>query len=171
MAESTATPVFLNEIADEKGVERRNFHKWVGKFAKDVQVFKARGKSNQESLAVSPADAQKLRSLRGKWNNGRSTTQVEGPGCFYAIQLVPDISQERIKFGYASSLDCRLQDHRCTCPDAKVLKTWKCDSKWEHSALAVVSTCANHVGGEVYDVSDPRILFLKLDTFFSLIAT
>ena len=168
--------VTIRELASELEIDRSQLRKWIIKQLPEVSIHKIRDPngSGLEVIAVSSSEADKIREARTNWNgsrvprDGADQTQF---GVFYAIQLLPEIYPTRIKFGYATDVDDRLMTHRCTCPNADVLKTWRCDPKWEQTALAVVRNLEEsvHVGGEVYDCTSFDIVVERLDAFFDML--
>lgn len=85
-----------------------------------------------------------------------------GPGYFYAIQLVPDLAPNRIKFGWTLDTGKRLRNHRTAAPTARLLRAWPCHWTLEQPAIkAVVS--GHQIGPEVFDVDDVEGLLASID--------
>jgi hypothetical protein len=91
-------------------------------------------------------------------------------GCFYVIQLVPELDPRRIKLGFAIDLADRLSQHRTAAPTAKVLKSWPCKRAWELTAMDCLSlTHCRHILNEVFECDDLDELLKKGEDFFALL--
>ena len=126
---------------------------------------------------MTPDEANRIRAQRLRDGFGISETGQTEPadapvekGCFYLLLLFPELSQTRIKVGYASSLDARLMSHRTTCPTLKLVKSWTCKATWESAAIACVTQVSTMIGVEVFDCADLDSLTARLDSFFELVA-
>lgn len=92
-----------------------------------------------------------------------------GDGYFYVIQLIPELDPHRIKVGFASDANARLDAHRTSAPTAELVLTWPCKRCWEKSAI----DCATKEGcelirGEVFTCKDIDALVARCDTFFQI---
>ena len=168
--------VTIRELATELEVNRSQLRKWIIRQLPNVSIFKMRDPNGRgcEVIAVSPDHAEIIRTERGRWNGSRVRTEsgdAETFGVFYAIQLLPDIAPDRVKFGFTTNLESRLQTHRCTCPDAKPLQTWRCNPLWEAAGLAAVGACesVSHVGGEVFDCKEIDATLATVTQLFDLL--
>lgn len=169
--------VLLSAIADEFGMDRSNARQYFIK--NNINLFKVRkpGNGSQKMLAVTPGDADLIRSIRLKdgFSIGEDfpelpTLNVDDKGYFYLLLLVPELSEYRIKVGYAGSLESRLAAHRTTCPTLQVVKSWQCRRTWEDAAVSCASLVSTRVGVEVFDCADVPGLVSKLDMLFNLIS-
>ena len=165
-------PITLRELANELGENRSQLRKWVIKYFGKGSLELARDPvgGGQSVLVVKETMIDRIRQERINWNGEscKASSLIETAGYFYAIQTCPDISQKRFKFGYAVDVDHRSATHRTTCPTLCVLKTWKCESFVEKTALLVVAKHSVHVGGEVFDVDDWLLMEQYLDSFFQM---
>ena len=151
-------------LAAQLGMHRSHVKGWA--LRNGIAPGKARVRKQKE-IVFTKQEAEMLVRLRGE--QGFSKAQEADIGCFYVIQLLPDIYPSRVKLGYADSLDERLKSHRTVAPNAKVLKSWKCKRVWEAAAIDCVTTqyCKN-VGGEVFDCGNVEWLLERGDLFFSM---
>lgn len=166
--------ICLREIAIELNEDRSVLRKWINNQYGNNTFNKIRDPKGSGAivLALEPKIATKIKSERMAWRGGQpsTTTTVSQSGCFYAVLVAPELSSARMKFGYASSILARCNDHRTTCPTLQILATWDCDRPVEYTALRVVAANSKLVGGEVYDVMDWESLKAKLDTLFGLLS-
>jgi hypothetical protein len=113
-----------------------------------------------------------LRSRQGF--DARSVKAVavdDGNGFFYVVRLMPDVAPNRVKIGYANSLESRLAAHRTTCPRLELAQSWPCRRVFEPAAIAAaVNGSATCYGGEVYDVESVEGVVHRLDGFFEMVS-
>lgn len=169
--------VTLKEISDRIGLDRSNTRKWLKAQGFDfVQVRDLDSRQLVNALTIEDAErAVTLRLERGFdcQRSAAATVLVanEGVGYFYAMRLMPDVAPNRIKLGFASTLQTRLDAHRTTCPRLEVVKTWPCQKVYEPAAIAAaVNGTSDLYGGEVYDVKSVDALVERLDLFFGLLS-
>jgi len=169
--------VTLKEISERIGLDRSNARKWLNGQGFDfVQVRDQESRQLVNALTIEDAErAVTLRLERG-FDCQRSAVAAvlvanESSGYFYVMRLMPDVAPNRIKLGFASTLQSRLDAHRTTCPRLEVVKTWPCQKVYEPAAIAVaVNGTSDLYGGEVYDVKSVDALIERLDSFFNLLA-
>lgn len=88
-------------------------------------------------------------------------------GDFYLCQLVPDISERRIKVGWTENLEGRMRAHRATSPTIRLIKTWPCCGEVEFEAIKQIRAARYpFVGNEVFDCDDLPELLGLLDRYF-----
>lgn len=93
---------------------------------------------------------------------------MEDLGCFYIIQLEPDLDPGRFKVGFTTELDGRLRKHRCSAPFSVVIRSWPCRRRWEPTALDAVADGAERLHTEVFRVPDIGIVLAQAQRFFSV---
>ena len=168
-------PVTLDEIASRLGMHKSNARKFI--VARGFEWIRVRGSSGQSRLALSTDDAEKVLRLREEQGYGvdgsGGTIQVpETSGFFYVIQLIPELDTRRVKLGFARDVAQRLGTHRCTCPGAVAVKTWRCQFAWEVCAMdSVTREGCRRLGGEVFEVDDLEALLARAEQFFSIMPT
>jgi len=161
------------ELSDELGMDRSNFRQYALK--NGFKPFEVRSNKNHlKVLAISSEDAELIRKLRN--NQGYSTDpkrsgviSVESKGCFYIIQLIPDVQPNRVKFGFSSDVKYRLKAHRTSAPTASLLRFWFSKSSWEMAAIdSITRTDCRSISNEVYDCESLDSLIERAETFFNL---
>ena len=90
-------------------------------------------------------------------------------GFFYLILLVPEFSDKRIKAGFTSRLDSRLNEHMMSAPTAKLIFSRPCQRSWEIFLLAYVHSHGERIRSEVFDIHDSKKLIKNLTTLFKQI--
>lgn len=89
-------------------------------------------------------------------------------GHFYVIQTLPEAAPNWLKLGFTINLAKRLKQHRTTCPTARVIRSWRCLSRWEREAMeAMTAKHCEKIGVEVFSCSDLSYLLAQGDTFFA----
>jgi hypothetical protein len=166
---------FLTEIAEQLRMHRAHARTYALRngFIFSRQRDPSRG--NHLSLVLSAGDLQRLLEIRsaagfpvGGAETGALITCIE-VGVFYLIQLVPDLSQLRIKMGFTDSLSRRLNEYLTSNPTAAVFQSWPCKRAWEQTAIASITrTGCRLIGGEVYDCDDLAALRERSESFFQL---
>lgn len=165
--------VTLKELATRLGLDRSNLRKQViatGFHLASVRTVESR---NQLTLALKRQDAEtfvELRQSRGFDLESQPPKVVNGEsGYFYLVQLVPDIAPNRVKVGFASDAEARLQAHRTSAPTAKLVSSWPCKRTWEDAAIASVTRVGCfQISREVYDCDSIESVEERANTFFAL---
>lgn len=163
--------VTLSALALELGLDKSGLRKYALKnhfVPVQIRTLESRG---QSMLALSSEDAEALRELRQQQGFGPGTGEVldTGTGFFYVVQLVPELSPNRLKLGYTNGLDGRLSAHRTAAPTAILLKSWPCQKVWEPAAIASATRVESRpLSNEVFDCDDAGRLVERVDAFFAL---
>lgn len=176
MSESTSnTGQFLTlaEIALRLGIDRSAARKYLLKEGVSFSRVRLPGTRGQQTLALAAAVAEEVIARRRAEWSGEPTVRVgNGLGFFYVVQLVPDLSETRVKLGFATSIDQRMQEHRCAAPTARVVRTWPCRFVWEAAAIASITRMGcRPLSNEAYDCDDLAALLERAEAFFSLMPT
>ena len=95
-------------------------------------------------------------------------TSLYDIGVFYLLHLEPEHDPNRFKVGFASNLDERLRQHRCSAPLAQIVKTWPCRRLWEKTAIACVTEGCDQLHTEVFRASSLAAVEAKCSQFFAL---
>jgi hypothetical protein len=130
----------IAEIAKRLGVDLTTVRRLIAKESDVLRLTLHRGKG--DTLLLSKDDAEKLiasyEARRGPIaENGESgaDAKYDRYGYFYLIQLVPEALPNRVKIGFADSVEKRLAEHRTAAPTAKLLKSWPCKRSWDYAAM------------------------------------
>lgn len=163
--------VTLKELAREVGIDRSHMRRFV--ILQKIETFMIRTLESrgQKTLAISAEDADLVRKKRQEYVNGLPVERSDnGHGVFYVVQLVPDLAPNRIKLGYASSIEARLQAHKTSAPTAELVEVWPCKKSWEQTIIDSVTRieCVS-LSGEVFDCEDLGSLLSRCSELFSLL--
>jgi len=86
------------------------------------------------------------------------------------IQLVLDLDPNRVKLGFADSVQTRLAQHRTSAPAAKMLKWWPCKQSWERTVMdALAAVSGKLILNEVFEFSDVAAVIERADQLFALL--
>jgi hypothetical protein len=162
--------VTLKALAQELRVNRTTIRRYAR--AKGICVLQVRtlDSGNQKVDALPVEDADRLRQMRADEGfTGDDQVGPVGAGWFYVIQPVPEYDPQRVKLGFATVVQQRLDTYRTICPRAEVLRVWSCQQAWEHTAMASITRegCAQE-GAEVFLCTDIGGLLERADAFFKL---
>ena len=86
-------------------------------------------------------------------------------GFFYLLCLE---DPSRFKVGFASNLNERLRQHRCSAPYTQVVKTWPCRRLWEKTAIECVTDGCERLHTEVFRSQSLESVEQKCERFFTL---
>lgn len=153
-------------------MDRSNVRKYVLKQGIHPVTMRTASSRGQRTLALTAEDAEELRKRRLTQGYGPGGILVpalpDDSGLFYVLALVPELSKERIKVGFALSLGSRLESHRTVAPTAAIVSTWPCRRSWESAAIASITReGCTLLGGEVYDCHDLSALIVRGESFFA----
>ena len=104
----------------------------------------------------------------GKTDIESNSYDLTDIGVFYLIQLEPDHDPSRFKVGFASTMNERLRQHRCSAPYAKVMGSWPCRRLWEQTAIDCVTADCEKIHTEVFKTADIENVKTKCFNFFNL---
>jgi hypothetical protein len=121
--------VGIPEIAKRLNLDNTSVRRFIAREGDALKIQIQRGKSDR--VLLTRDDAEKLiASYEARRTplpvNDQDTATFDRRGYFYIIQLVPEAIPNRVKLGFADSVERRLADHRTSAPTAKLLKTWPC---------------------------------------------
>jgi len=95
-------------------------------------------------------------------------TDYDLEGVFYLIQLEPEHDPGRFKVGFATSIEERIRQHKCSAPLLKLIKTWPCKILWEKTAIDCVTYNCEKIHTEVFRTESLNCVLEKCDKFFDL---
>lgn len=162
--------VSIKELSKIINLHKSNLRKYILKLGIQPHKRRVKESGNQLALAVTKEEADIIIQSRREsgFNNPEKIIDSE-TGVFYIIQLVPDLDTKRIKFGFASNLNDRLDQHRTAAPTAVVLTTWPCKKCWEPTIIDFLSSVhCKLIRSEVFECDDLISLVQYGDKLFSL---
>jgi len=89
-------------------------------------------------------------------------------GVFYLLRLEPEHDPNRFKVGFASNLNERLRQLRCSAPYTQVVKTWPCRRLWEKTAIECVTDGCERLLTEVFRALSLETVEERCAQFFAL---
>ncbi len=163
--------VTIKDLSDELGIDKSNLRKFIlaqGIEPLNVRTPESRG---QLTLALAPEEAQAIRDIRMAQgfspNEARNPREYNGNGVFYVIQIIPEFEPNRVKLGFASNVENRLQAHKTSAPTATLVQTWDCKRHWEDVAMASATRSGcKLIANEVFLCDDLDKLLERIDSFF-----
>jgi hypothetical protein len=169
--ESLDDLVTIRDLAKTLGLDRSGMLKIVKKMGYDIVGRRSASTKSQLASAITREDALDLieRRKMGGFAGTSTPRSVLENGVFYVVQLVPELSERRVKLGFTTSVEERLQQHRTAAPTAILLKTWPCKRTWEVAAMdSITREGCNLILNEVFDCDDVAALIALGDAFFAL---
>lgn len=169
--------VAIVDLADELNVRKQ----WIFKIAKRLdiktQLLRQEQRGNQLVATVSSTEALAIRreidaSLRRR---AESSEGSDGPvdayseaGYFYLALLEPEHDPGRLKVGFTTDMDGRLQKHRCSAPFTVFTKSWPCLRTWERAAIDCLTDGLEKLRSEVFRAASVVAVEKRGDAFFSV---
>jgi hypothetical protein len=161
----------MPEIAKRLKVDTGTVRRPIARESESLRLTLHRGKMDR--LFLSREDAHRLiasyEARRGPVSApAEDAARLERCGSSYVIQLVPEALPNRVKIGYADSVDQRLNEHRTAAPTAKLLKAWPCKRSWDYAAMdSITRQGCKLVLNEVYE-GDITGFLERAESFFAL---
>lgn len=163
--------VTLKSLAEEVRIDKSNLRKYILEKVPEVEFIKVRTPETrgQITLALTIEDAEIVRQVRESagFTTDKLPVVKNGSGVFYIIQVIPELDPGRVKLGFASGINARLQAHKTVAPTAKLIKTWDCKRTWEAAILASATReGCELIASEVFKCDSLDGLIKRIDTFF-----
>lgn len=146
--------ISVKDFAEQNGLIRQTVFK-VFKRLK-IEPTKSRGGNQNRGQTISYITQDDARRILEALSSSRSTQNgLEGEesefteaalydvGVFYLLSLEPEHDSSRFKVGFASNLNERLRQHRCSAPYIQVVKTWPCRRLWKKPPLSASPKAAS----------------------------
>lgn len=159
----------LKQLAKKWGMDSSNARKYV--LAQGFSFLKKRVEGSRGQLAnvLTKEDAETITAIREKQGFTGRVVADNGEGWFYIIQLIPEFNPLRVKLGFASNVQNRLQAHRTAAPTARLVKAWQCKRVWERAATdSITRKGCELIASEVFECDDLVMLANRGDEFFAL---
>lgn len=85
-----------------------------------------------------------------------------GSGYLYVVQLVPELSPNRIKLGHTRNLRIRMASYLTACPTAVMIAAWDCSIEDEKEAIRTMTwESCRPLSDEVFDTDDLELVLAK----------
>ena len=161
----------IKELAYQLGMDRSHARRYILKLGYTFHKRRTPDSGGQLTLCVSTPEAEEILALRADQGFTASTVvALPSVGIFYVIQLVPELDPNRVKLGFAESIDQRLTQHRTAAPTARVLRAWPCKRVWEPTAMdSLTRTDCRLILNEVFECDDLEALMERGNAFFGLL--
>jgi hypothetical protein len=163
--------ISVKHLAEKLGMDRSHARRYVLKLGFKPMKRRTADSANQLTLTVTKDEADSILRHREEHGFTAHGKVVEtDAGCFYIIQLVPELDPKRLKLGFAGDLSDRLAQHRTAAPTAKIVKSWPCRRSWETTVMDCLSAVScRHILNEVFDCENLNALINRGDELFSIL--
>lgn len=168
--------ISVKEFAEANGLHRQTVFKVLKRLG--IEQSKSRGSSENRGQTISYITEQDAhlvletlasnRKLQDENNSELPDATLYDIGVFYLLCLEPEHDPNRFKVGFASNLNDRLRQHRCSAPYTKVIKTWACRRLWEKTAIECITQKCERLHTEVFRAHSLEDVENKCDQFFAL---
>jgi hypothetical protein len=175
----TEHPVSVRDFAETHGLRRQTVFKVLKRLG--IDTSKSRGDiQNRGQVIAYITNEEGQRVLEALSSSRSSKNQQEGEesdfpeaslydiGVFYLLCLEPEHDPLRFKVGFASNINERLRQHRCSAPYTQIVKTWPCRRLWEKTAIECVTQGCERLHTEVFRAKSIEFVERKCTEFFAL---
>jgi len=162
--------ISVADAAKALGRNKQSIFKIIDRLKIEKVLIKSEDARGQKAAHISLNDFDIL----GSYVDGASSEAVSldadsnSGGYFYVIQLEPELDPNRLKLGFAVSVDDRLRKHKTAAPFSKVLAFWPCKLLWEKTVIDCLTEDSEKVYTEVFRVEDVDGTIRKAEAFFEL---
>jgi hypothetical protein len=171
--------ISVKDFAEQYGLIRQTVFKVIKRLG--IEPCKSRGGNQNRGQTISyitQDDARLILEALASSRSAQSGEEAEESefteaalydvGVFYLLCLEPEHDPSRFKVGFASNLNERLRQHRCSAPFTQVIKTWACRRLWEKTAIECVTEGCERLHTEVFRTSSLISVEEKCESFFDL---
>ncbi len=175
----TENLISVKEFAEAKGLRRQTVFKVLKRLG--IEPSKSKGGSAHRGQTISyitENDAHMVLDALASTRNymGRHESEdldlpdatLYDVGVFYLLRLEPEHDPNRFKVGFASNLNERLRQHRCSAPYTQLVRTWPCRRLWEKTAIECVTDGCERLHTEVFRTQSFEAIEAKCSQFFAL---
>ncbi len=169
--------ISVKDFADQNGLLKQTVFKVLKRL--EIEPSKSRGGHQNRGQAISyitEEHARRVLEALASTRADQTSSDDQGTelpdaalydvGVFYLLSLEPDHDPSRFKAGFASNLDERLRQLRCSAPYAIVIKTWSCRRLWEKTAIESVTEGCERLHTEVFRAQSLAAVEEKCERFF-----
>jgi hypothetical protein len=171
--------ISVKEFAEAHGLLKQTIFKVLKRL--EIEPSKSRGGSQNRGQTISWITQEQANRVLETLAASRSYhpepagEETELPdaalydiGVFYLLCLEPEHDSNRFKVGFASNLNERLRQHRCSAPFIQVIKTWPCRRLWEKTAIECVTEGCERLHTEIFRAHSLKTVEEKCEQFFAL---
>ncbi|MFH7242078.1 MAG: GIY-YIG nuclease family protein [Spirulina sp.] len=172
--------ISVKDFAEKNGLHKQTVFKVLKRL--EIEPSKSRGGNQHRGQTISYITEEDGRRVLESLAATRSTQDgQEGEedeftteaalydlGVFYLLILEPEHDPTRFKVGFASNLNERLRQHRCSAPYTQVIKAWPCRRLWEKTAIECVTEGCERLHTEVFRAPSLQAVEERCEKFFAL---
>jgi hypothetical protein len=168
--------ISVNDFAQKHGLLKQTVFKVLKRL--NIEAEKERGGRESRGQMISYITENEANqvlevlaaSRSGNTQNIGNETEAAlyDVGVFYLLQLEPKHDPNRFKVGFASNLNERMRQHRCSAPFVKIVETWPCRRLWEKTAIECVTNGCEQLHTEVFRSEIIENVQAKCKQFFDL---
>jgi len=172
--------ISVKNFAEANGLLRPTVFKVLKRL--EIEPSKSRGSNHNRGQTISYITNEQARQVLEALATGKSyrveqeneeseflEATLYDIGVFYLLRLEPEHDSNRFKVGFASNLNERLRQHRCSAPYTMVVKTWPCRRLWERTAIECVTEGCERLHTEVFRAQQSlETVEAKCEQFFAL---
>jgi len=165
--------VSLKQLADALGMDRSHARRYILRQGFRPVKRRTPDSGGMLALTLTREESERLVALRkdqGFFSETPGKPISEEEGFFYIIQLIPEYDPNRVKLGFATTLEDRLSQHRTSAPTATVRSSWPCRKAWEQTVIsAITAVNCRLILNEVYECDSIEDLVGRGNAIFSLL--
>lgn len=171
--------ISVKEFAQANGLLRQTVFRVLKRLG--IEPSKSRGGSHNRGQTISYITEHQARLVleahasSRNFQNGQEGEEREfrdatlyDVGVFYLLRLEPEHDANRFKVGFASNLNERLRQLRCSAPYTQVVKTWPCRRLWEKTAIECVTDGCERLHTEVFRALSLETVEERCAQFFAV---
>jgi len=168
--------ITYKDIAKRLGVDPGTIRRLIERVGPQLGIVVQQGRTDASNAKwahyLSREDADRLvvyYQSKGELRDEDDPEDIlQASGVFYVIKLVPELIPNRLKVGYADSLEKRLAEHQTAAPTAHVLASWPCKRSWDYAAMdSITREGCTWLLNEVFE-GDPDGFVQRGNAFFAL---
>jgi hypothetical protein len=148
----------LKQLANTLNRDISGVRRYIKNNCPTVKWLVSRDENGQKCFVFDQEDVNLILNTRTQqgYLNTTKILPTEDSGKFYVIQIIPDLDPKRIKLGFTSDLENRLNAHKTICPQLKLLANYPCKKIWEKTSIQYLknSSSLELIGGEVFTAPD-----------------
>lgn len=168
--------ISVNDFAQKHGLFKQTVFKVLRRLGIEAEKYRGGSESRGQMISyITENDANQVlealaasRSSNSQGRGNEADAALYDVGVFYLLQLEPEHDPSRFKVGFASNLNERMRQHRCSAPFVEVVKTWPCRRLWEKTAIECITNGCEKLHTEVFRTDSIGDVKTKCERFFEL---